>query len=67
MVSKDRIAPNNIMAAISARSFSVEDTKRFSASISDPGRMALSFAGVSNSDDQTNEIIIRGNAPNQLL
>jgi hypothetical protein len=64
---KDRITPNNKLAAISARSFSVEETKRFPASISDPGRMALSFAGVSNSDDETNEIIIRGNAPNQLL
>jgi len=65
--SKNRSKPNNEMAAVSARSFSVEETKRFPASISDPGRMALSFAGVSNSDDTTNEIIIRGNAPNQLL
>ena len=65
--SKNRSKSNNEMAAVSARSFSVEETKRFPASISDPGRMALSFAGVSNSDDTTNEIIIRGNAPNQLL
>lgn len=64
---KDNIKPNNRLATVSARSFSVEETKRFPASISDPGRMALSFAGVTNSDDTTNEIIIRGNAPNQLL
>ncbi|MEK6152444.1 TonB-dependent receptor [Flavobacteriaceae bacterium 3-367] len=64
---KDRIRPNNKMASVSARSFSVEETKRFPASISDPSRMALSFAGVTNSDDSSNEIIIRGNAPNQLL
>ncbi len=64
---KDNIKPNNKLATVSARSFSVEETKRFPASISDPGRMALSFAGVTNSDDSTNEIIIRGNAPNQLL
>ncbi|WP_103071502.1 TonB-dependent receptor [Aquimarina sediminis] len=64
---KDNIKPNNRLATVSARSFSVEETKRFPASISDPGRMALSFAGVTNSDDATNEIIIRGNAPNQLL
>ncbi|WP_411030033.1 TonB-dependent receptor [Spongiimicrobium sp. 3-5] len=64
---KDNIEPNNKLATVSARSFSVEETKRFPASISDPGRMALSFAGVSNSDDTSNEIIIRGNAPNQLL
>ncbi len=64
---KDNIKPNNELATVSARSFSVEEAKRFPASISDPGRMALSFAGVTNSDDTTNEIIIRGNAPNQLL
>ncbi len=64
---KNRGNPNNTLATVSARSFSVEETKRFPASISDPGRMALSFAGVSSSDDATNEIIIRGNAPNQLL
>ncbi len=59
--------PNNKLATVSARSFSVEETKRFPASVSDPGRMALSFAGVTNGDDTSNEIIIRGNAPNQLL
>ncbi len=63
----DNINPNNKLATVSARSFSVEETKRFPASVSDPGRMALSFAGVTNSDDTSNEIIIRGNAPNQLL
>ena len=63
----DNISPNNKLATVSARSFSVEETKRFPASVSDPGRMALSFAGVTNSDDTSNEIIIRGNAPNQLL
>ena len=63
----DNINPNNKLATVSARSFSVEETKRFPASVSDPGRLALSFAGVTNSDDTSNEIIIRGNAPNQLL
>lgn len=59
--------PNNEVAFVSARSFSVEEAKRFPASLSDPGRMALSYAGVSSSDDGTNEIVIRGNAPNQML
>lgn len=63
----DNIRPNNALATVSARSFSVEETKRFPASISDPSRMALSLPGVSNSDDATNEIVIRGNGPNQLL
>lgn len=64
---KDQIKPNNKLATVSARSFGVEEVKRFPVSISDPGRMALSFAGVTNTDDTTNEIVIRGNAPNQLL
>jgi len=63
----DNTRPNNALATVSARSFSVEETKRFPASISDPSRMALSLPGVSNSDDTTNEIVIRGNGPNQLL
>ena len=65
--SKDKLKANNKSLLISARSFGLEETKRYPASISDPGRMALSFAGVTSSDDETNEIIIRGNAPNQLL
>lgn len=67
LAPRDNIRPNNEMSTVSARSFSVEETKRFPVSISDPGRMAQSFAGVTNSDDSTNEIIVRGNAPNQLL
>ncbi|MEE9363791.1 MAG: TonB-dependent receptor [Cellulophaga sp.] len=67
VASKDNISANNKLATVSARSFSVEETKRFPASVSDPSRMALSFAGVTSSNDATNEIIIRGNAPNQLL
>ena len=57
----------NEMATISAKSFSVEETKRYAASIGDPARMVQSFAGVSTGDDASNEIIIRGNSPNWLL
>lgn len=57
----------NEMANISGRSFSVEETKRYPASISDPARMAQVFAGVSTSDDASNEIVIRGNSPNWML
>lgn len=60
-------APNNEMSVVSARSFSLEQSERFAASINDPGRMALSFAGVNLTDDITNEIVIRGNAPRGLL
>ncbi|MCB0521571.1 MAG: carboxypeptidase-like regulatory domain-containing protein [Saprospiraceae bacterium] len=54
---KDR--PLNDMATVSARSFTVEETSRFAASLNDPSRMAQSFAGVSPASDNNNEIVIR--------
>jgi CarboxypepD_reg-like domain/TonB dependent receptor len=56
----------NELAAVSTRSFSVEETGRFAASINDPSRMATSFAGVVQPSDG-NALTIRGNAPNGLL
>jgi hypothetical protein len=64
---KKKEEANNEMATISARSFSVEETSRYAASIDDPARMAQSFAGVSATDDISNEIIVRGNSPRGLL
>lgn len=55
--------PLNEMATVSARSFTVEETQRYAASLNDPGRMVLSFAGVSSNDDVSNEIVVRGNSP----
>ena len=63
----DGVAVNE-MASVSARSFSVEQTQRFAASLSDPARMALNFAGVSGGgDDLLNEIVVRGNSPKGIL
>lgn len=59
--------PINEMATVSARSFSVEETQRYAASMNDPARMVLSFAGVSSSDDGSNEIVVRGNSPRGVL
>lgn len=64
---KDPKRPNNEMAMVSTRSFSLEQSERFAASMNDPGRMALSFAGVNLTNDITNEISIRGNSPKGLL
>lgn len=64
---KDPTRPNNEMAVVSTRSFSLEQSERFAASMNDPGRMALSFAGVNLTNDITNEISIRGNSPKGLL
>jgi hypothetical protein len=65
--SKNNFEPINYNAQVSARSFSVEETKRYAASVGDPARLALSYPGVAAGDDGTNEIVIRGNAPNGLL
>lgn len=59
--------PMNDMAVVSARSFSVEETRRYAGAASDPGRMALSFAGVNTDDDLSNQIVVRGNSPNGML
>ena len=60
--------PVNEMASVSARSFSVEQTQRYAASISDPARMAQTFAGVTGGgDDLLNEIVVRGNSPRGIL
>jgi hypothetical protein len=57
----------NEFATVSARSFDVEETSRFSGSRNDPARMASNFAGVSGANDARNDIIIRGNSPTGLL
>lgn len=57
----------NEFAAVSSRSFEVEQTNRFSGSRNDPARMASNFAGVSGANDARNDIIIRGNSPMGLL
>lgn len=60
--------PLNEMALVSARSFSVEQTKKYAGGIGDPARMAKAYAGVSKDAGQDNNaIIIRGNTPNGLL
>lgn len=59
--------PANDMATLSARSISVEETKRYAASVNDPARAALNYAGVGGTDDTSNEIVVRGNSPRGVL
>ncbi len=59
--------PLNDMAVVSARTFSVEETRKFAASVNDPARMVSSYAGVVTPDDGNNAISIRGNSPYGLL
>ncbi|MGX7835636.1 hypothetical protein ACWKSR_10850, partial [Campylobacter fetus subsp. venerealis] len=49
---KDRTI--NDMIQVSGRTFSVEETRKFAAAVNDPGRMAISFPGVTGTDDGNN-------------
>ncbi len=67
VAKQDKDKPINEMSTVSVRTFSVEETQRYSASFNDPARMSLSFAGISTSNDASNEIIVRGNSSRGLL
>lgn len=64
---RDKREAINQMSSVSSRTFSVEETQKFAAAVNDPGRMALSFAGVVSGNDGSNQISIRGNSPYGLL
>ncbi len=59
--------PINSMAMVSARSFSVEETRRYAGGLDDPARMVTAFAGVlTGGDMQDNALSIRGNSPRNV-
>jgi hypothetical protein len=59
--------PSNVFAPVSARTFSVEESHRYAGAGNDVSRMAMNFAGVKSTNDAMNEIVIRGNSPNNLV
>lgn len=61
---KSRVA--NEMALVSARSFGVEETKRYAGAINDPARMVSAYAGVNADGSGNNDIIVRGNNPRNI-
>lgn len=63
----DKTATNNDLAAVSARSFNIDDTKRYAGALGDPSRMAANFAGVIGGNDSRNDIVVRGNSPTGML
>ncbi len=58
---------NNDAVVVSAKTFDVQETKRYAGSRNDIARMASNYAGVSNANDARNDIIIKGNSPSGLL
>jgi hypothetical protein len=63
----DKNKPLNDMAVVSARTFSVEETRKYAAAVNDPARMVASYAGVVPTSDGNNSISIRGNSPYGLI
>lgn len=53
----------NEMTMVSARVFSVEETKRYAGSFNDPARMVSAFAGIMPAPEGDNYIAVRGNSP----
>ncbi|MCF8279423.1 MAG: TonB-dependent receptor [Bacteroidales bacterium] len=53
----------NEMAMISARSISPEETNRYAGGFNDPSRILSNFAGITSTQDGSNDIIVRGNSP----
>ena len=64
---KDKTVTNNEMTTVSARSFNIEETKKYAGALGDPSRMAANFAGVVSGNDSRNDIVVRGNSPNGML
>lgn len=65
--SNRKEVPQNSMATVSARTFTVEEARRYAGGMDDPARLAASFAGVSTGAPQDNAIIVRGNSAKGLL
>lgn len=67
VVTGDPFKPINESSLVSTQSFTVEEMNRYAGGFGDPGRLAQNFAGVISTDDQQNDIVIRGGSPTELL
>lgn len=56
----------NDLAIISARSISPEETNRYAGGFNDPSRILSNFAGITSTQDGSNDIIVRGNSPKYI-
>ncbi|HRJ40110.1 MAG TPA: TonB-dependent receptor, partial [Flavobacteriales bacterium] len=65
--SADKDQSVNEMTIVGARSFNLEETRKYAGSLGDPSRMAANFAGVVAGNDSRNDIVVRGNSPSGML
>ncbi|WP_316790072.1 TonB-dependent receptor [Pedobacter frigoris] len=63
---KNKGQPLNDMTLVSGRSISPEQTNRYAGGFNDPSRILSNFAGVTSSQDGSNDIIVRGNSPKYI-
>lgn len=63
---KNKAQALNDMAIVSGRSISPEQTNRYAGGFNDPSRILSNFAGVTSSQDGSNDIIVRGNSPKYI-
>ncbi len=61
--SRSKASSNNDMTLAGARSFTVDETRRYAGGFDDPARLATAFAGVTGTSIAANAIVVRGNAP----
>ncbi len=67
VTSKNNAGTVNKLASVSARTFSTEEVNRYAGGRSDAARLVANFAGVSATNDNRNDIVIRGNSPIGVL
>ncbi len=67
ITSKNNASTVNKLASVSARTFSTEEVNRYAGGRSDAARLVSNFAGVSATNDNRNDIVIRGNSPIGVL
>lgn len=62
-----RRPPKNVQALVSSRQVAMEEVNKYAGSLNDVSRMVMNFAGVAQTNDSNNDIVIRGNSPKGLL
>ena len=59
-------ARGSSLSPVSVQTITVEESLRFPATFSDPARVAMTYPGVVNDNDQANSMVIRGNSPSSM-
>lgn len=66
-VAGEKAAALNDLASVSARQFTIDESRRYAGARDDVSRMAANFAGVAGGNSGRNDIVIRGNSPLGML